>query len=293
MRAYRKCAWAATGGFGLAPPCARDKPPGFRYHVAMSGPRSSPTDACKNCERFVPRGQRYCGHCGQQVATHRIDGHFILHTIQHGWLHVDRGIMYTLRELIVRPGHAVRDYLAGKRISHVNPVQLLLLIGTLYFLLGPLVARDEFEVIRFTRSGNAMSANIDHALENVFTWLNRHPLVIVCSGVPLVGETLRGRFKAYPPHYNGWEWLTIGLFIALQFMLVHLLMLPLLLMPWDMSLLPIAASLALAGRTCLQLYPDVPRFKLIANVVWAVVLAFVAYAVVLIGLVALYVAVAR
>ena len=105
-------AWVAVAAAEAAPPTL---PPGHAH----------PT-ACLNCA--TPLTDRFCAHCGQPAATHRLTmGHF-LHEIPHSIWHVDKGILHTLRELLLRPGPTILGYLRGQRARHFAPISLLLLI---------------------------------------------------------------------------------------------------------------------------------------------------------------------
>jgi hypothetical protein len=44
---------------------------------------------------------------------------------------MDTGYIHTLKELAIRPGHAIREYLQGKRSKHSDPLLMLLIIGGL------------------------------------------------------------------------------------------------------------------------------------------------------------------
>lgn len=82
---------------------------------------------CLNCQ--VPTFGNYCANCGQKTDTHRITlKHFIVHDLVHGLWHLDRGILFTIKEAIVRPGKAALDYIAGKRIRYYNVFYLSLLL---------------------------------------------------------------------------------------------------------------------------------------------------------------------
>lgn len=71
---------------------------------------------CLNCSTELI--STYCHICGQKANTHRITPrHFIMHDIVHGVLHLDKGILFTLKQAFTRPGYAVMDYIAGKRIK--------------------------------------------------------------------------------------------------------------------------------------------------------------------------------
>jgi hypothetical protein len=57
------------------------------------------------------------------------------HDVLHSIWHVDKGILYTLRTMIRRPGATIRAYLAGQRVDHFRPLSLLFMVTGLYALL--------------------------------------------------------------------------------------------------------------------------------------------------------------
>ncbi|NHM02861.1 DUF3667 domain-containing protein [Flavobacterium difficile] len=94
---------------------------------------SHPT-TCLNCnEKLIGK---FCFNCGQKSDTHRITlKHFLFHDILHGVWHIDKGILFTIKEALTRPGQAALDYIAGKRIRYYNVFYLILiLIGLNIFL---------------------------------------------------------------------------------------------------------------------------------------------------------------
>ncbi|MBO0931563.1 DUF3667 domain-containing protein [Fibrella aquatilis] len=82
---------------------------------------------CRNCAN--PFEGHFCNQCGQSAHTHAVNWHYIWHEVPHSVWHLDRGILFTLRELCTRPGHTVREFLAGKRVKHYRPLALLLILG--------------------------------------------------------------------------------------------------------------------------------------------------------------------
>ena len=61
--------------------------------------------------------------------------HFIFHDVLHGTLHLERGILFTARQALVRPGQAALDYISGKRKPYYNVFYLVLLtIGLQLFV---------------------------------------------------------------------------------------------------------------------------------------------------------------
>ncbi|WP_162126092.1 DUF3667 domain-containing protein [Flavobacterium phycosphaerae] len=82
---------------------------------------------CLNCE--VQITGKFCSNCGQKTDTHRITfKHFIFHDILHGVWHFEKGILFTLKEAMLRPGKAALDYIEGKRIRYYNVFYLILLL---------------------------------------------------------------------------------------------------------------------------------------------------------------------
>lgn len=82
---------------------------------------------CLNCNASL--SGKFCSNCGQKADTHRITlKHFVQHDLLHGVWHIERGILFTLKEIFTRPGIAATDYISGKRIRYYNIFYLLLLV---------------------------------------------------------------------------------------------------------------------------------------------------------------------
>lgn len=88
---------------------------------------------CANCGEDL-RGN-YCSNCSQSAHVGQIDLHEIVHEFMHGVLHVDKGILYTAKELTLRPGQTIRNYLSGKRVNYFKPLAYLFLLSTIYIIL--------------------------------------------------------------------------------------------------------------------------------------------------------------
>ncbi len=86
---------------------------------------------CKNCNAEI--NSKFCPDCGQPANLKRIDGHYIIHEIEHV-LHFERGILYTIRELIINPGQNIRNYLSGNRSRLVKPIIFIILTSLIYSL---------------------------------------------------------------------------------------------------------------------------------------------------------------
>ena len=101
------------------------------------------TKICKNCGHNFEGN--FCNNCGQSAATHQLNMHFIWHEIQHGLIHVDHGIFYTINQLLTNPGHTIRDFINGKRVRHFKPIALVVVLATIYGLLFHYFITDLFK----------------------------------------------------------------------------------------------------------------------------------------------------
>lgn len=89
---------------------------------------------CLNCKSII--AGHYCIKCGQKTSTHRFSfQHFLLHDVIHGMFHLDMGILFTIKELVTRPGHSIREYIQGKRVKHFNPITAIIILVSITFLI--------------------------------------------------------------------------------------------------------------------------------------------------------------
>jgi hypothetical protein len=86
---------------------------------------------CKNCNNEI--NNNYCPNCGQPAHLKRIDGHYIQHEIEHV-LHFDKGILYTVKELFVRPGQNIKEYISENRNKLVKPIIFIIVTSLIYTL---------------------------------------------------------------------------------------------------------------------------------------------------------------
>jgi hypothetical protein len=87
----------------------------------------SQNTTCLNCSELISK--KFCPNCGQKTDTHRITlKHFLFHDIIHGVWHLEKGILFTIKEALIRPGKAALDYISGKRIRYYNVFYLILLV---------------------------------------------------------------------------------------------------------------------------------------------------------------------
>ncbi len=88
---------------------------------------------CKNCHADI--SEKYCANCGQPALVKKINAHYISHEIQH-LLHFEKGILFTIKELLLRPGQCIREFVAENRNKLIKPIPFLIFTSLLYTLVA-------------------------------------------------------------------------------------------------------------------------------------------------------------
>lgn len=108
---------------------------------------------------------KYCSNCGQPANIKRINGHYIIHELEHV-LHFERGILFTIKELLIRPGQNVREFIAKDRSKLVKPIIFIIVASLIYTLTTHFFHLKE-EYISFNDPTNP-TANL------IFKWVQNH-----------------------------------------------------------------------------------------------------------------------
>jgi len=180
---------------------------------------------CINCRRAVADpDQKFCPACGQPAPAHRIDWHFLGHELEHSVLHMDRGILYSLKELMLRPGHLIRGYLEGRRATQVKPLLLLMISAAAVVLLGKYLLGGDLlgsaMQAGFSESGAMQpGSNVDPAVamgtfNTVKDWINAHLTAVTLFLLPFEAGAFRLAFRGRGLNYP--EWLVITAFLTVQ-----------------------------------------------------------------------------
>lgn len=157
---------------------------------------------CKNCNN--QSDSKYCPSCGQFMNTHRINLQYLVHEIQHSIFHVDKGILYTIKELALRPGNTLTEYLSGKRVSHFKPFAFVTILATIYGLLSHyLHIYPEIQILNDTSQSQKTT-------DIAFDWLYKHYAFTTYLLIPFYALFSYILFKS---KYNYFEHLVINAYL--------------------------------------------------------------------------------
>lgn len=88
-------------------------------------------DYCKNCNEKL--SGKYCGNCGQAVFK-RFSLSYLGRLLYQDLFEIDRGFWKTFKDITIRPGYMIQDFLGGKTKLYFSPLKYLLVAITLFYL---------------------------------------------------------------------------------------------------------------------------------------------------------------
>ena len=127
--------------------------------VSVSGEPNLHT--CLNCGS--PDIGKFCPDCGQRNrAPVRSIGHFLAEAFE-ALTHVDSRLWRTIWGLIARPGFLTREYIIGRQVRYLPPVQLYLFLSLLLFLVARSVESDTPVMLDVRPAGTAQLSGAERA----------------------------------------------------------------------------------------------------------------------------------
>ncbi len=108
--------------------CAWQRRP---YEVA---PMSQEEHDCSTCHTHFMGN--YCPRCGQSSKIARYSFKNALLLFLDVWGLGNRGFFRTIRDLLLRPGYMIRDYLSGMQMAYFPPFKMLFLLTAFSLLVA-------------------------------------------------------------------------------------------------------------------------------------------------------------
>lgn len=166
------------------------------------------TGICKKCKSEIR--QNYCSNCGTSVVLKRINGQYILKEIS-SVLNFDRGILYTIRELLLRPGKNIQTFILEDRNRLVKPIIFIIITSLIYMLAQQFLHFED---------GYVNAEGIEESVTTkIFGWIqNNYGYANILMAIFIAGW-IKVFFKKY--EYNFFEILILLCFVMGIGMLIY------------------------------------------------------------------------
>lgn len=165
---------------------------------------------CSNCQ--VESMGEFCGICGKPLVIHRIDKNYALQEIVKltGY---EKGFIYTVKELALRPGEVIREYLTKDRQKITKPITFLILASLIYTVISHYFKIDliQNEMLK-GMYGDTPTYKLSSWIQNNYGYAN-----LLMLG-PL---TLWAKFIFNDPKYNIYETFVMMSLVMAEGMLLY------------------------------------------------------------------------
>ncbi len=174
---------------------------------------------CKNCEQNF--NGKYCEECGQKSDVKRVDFNYIINEIPDSILQINQGFFFTIKELTLRPGRSVQNFLTGKRKPYYKPFSFFLVTATVYFLLAYLLERDTIIDDFISGFNNGMTDSNETSGISVLEWISKNQTYSILLLIPFFSIATYLAFLQ--SKYNYFEHVVINLYITGYQMIIYLI----------------------------------------------------------------------
>lgn len=108
----------------------------------------------------------FCSNCGHPRTPKRINGRYVISEVG-SVLNFDKGILFTIRELLIRPGKSIRRFIEHDRNRLMKPIVFVILCSLLYTVLQRTVKFEDGYV-------NYSQGELQSATATIFTWVSEN-----------------------------------------------------------------------------------------------------------------------
>lgn len=126
-------------------------------------PGQAPREKCKRCQSEV--SGEFCSACGHPKTLNRIDGNYIISEIA-SVINFEKGIFFTIKELLIRPGESIETFIRKDRNRLVKPLFFLIVCSLVYTIAQQYLKFED----GYVSSGGAQES----AVLDLFQWVQQN-----------------------------------------------------------------------------------------------------------------------
>jgi len=121
---------------------------------------------CRNCKESIDVNWDYCPTCGRPTKLRRIDKHYFIQELAD-FFSANKGMVYTVKNVLLRPAESVKQFLTEERYRFVKPVTFLFISSLIYGIV--------IQIFNITITDYYQQADPTPALELVSNWIFEYP----------------------------------------------------------------------------------------------------------------------
>ena len=178
---------------------------------------------CNNCGNDFTGN--FCPICSQKAGMGRIGWLSVHQGVMDIWGLGTRSLLYSIWQLLLRPGHIISDYIDGKRQVSFPPVKMLFIVAVIYSMVYywffPTVLGISLEG-EVTKEQMAMVGDLNNWLKANYSWF-----ALIMAMLAVVPTWIMFRFLPRHTSHTLPEGFFIQIFLAVLMIVFSFLLIPL------------------------------------------------------------------
>lgn len=178
---------------------------------------------CNNCGNDFTGN--FCPICSQKAGMGRIGWLSVHQGVMDIWGLGTRSLLYSIWQLLLRPGHIISDYIDGKRQVSFPPVKMLFIVAVIYSMVYywffPTVLGISLEG-EVTKEQMAMVGDLNNWLKANYSWF-----ALIMAMLAVVPTWIMFRFSPRHTSHTLPEGFFIQIFLAVLMIVFSFLLIPL------------------------------------------------------------------
>lgn len=169
---------------------------------------------CKSCNELITGN--FCINCGQKKFK-RIDKKYIVDEVQYTFLHTNKGLLYSLKNILKNPGKTANEFIEGNRVNHYKPILLLFLISGFSTFLS-------FKVLGFKQNMGEIynGTNLNSRFgADLMTFLSNYYNIFIVALIPFFALITKAALRRWGHNY--YEHIIINTYILIYYSLVGII----------------------------------------------------------------------
>lgn len=155
---------------------------------------------CKNCSTEFQGN--YCPECGQKASVKRFSTKIVFNELIDKIIPLDKGVLFTARHLLTRPGAMLREYLAGKRALYTKPLQFLLILVAISLIF---FSQEQFlqgmEAGMTQTGGGTQQEQVAEFQKKLREFISSNLTLLILGMIPFLALTGRWFYKKHDINY--------------------------------------------------------------------------------------------
>lgn len=179
---------------------------------------SNEVQHCNNCGNDFTGN--FCPICSQKAGMGRIGWHSVHQGVMDIWGLGTRSLLYSIWQLLLRPGHIISDYIDGKRQVSFPPVKMLFIVAVIYSFVAFWLLPNVFHLSIEKDLGTA---------KEYYLWYKNHLswAMLITSTLAILPTWVMFRYSPRHTHHTLPEGFFIQVFFQVISVVVSFLFIPL------------------------------------------------------------------